>query len=63
MARPTLGKKKAAGDSPRFAIKHTLAERAAIEAVLEPGEDLSKFTREAWRLLIDKRRRKAIRDQ
>lgn len=62
MARPSLGKKKASGDSPRFAIKHTLAERESIEAVLEPGEDISKFTREAWRLLIDKRRRKAKRE-
>jgi hypothetical protein len=63
MARPSLGKKQAAGDSPRFAIKHTIAERESIEAVLEPGETMAEFTREAWRLLIDKRRRKAKRDQ
>ena len=63
MARPTLGEKKPSGDSPRFSMKHTLAEREAVESVLLPGEDLSKFTREAWKLLIDKRRRKAMRDQ
>ena len=59
MARPSLGNNVPAGDSPRFNMKHTQAEREEVESVLLPGETMTQFTREAWKLLVAKRKRKA----
>lgn len=63
MARPSLGKNKPTGGSPRFEMKHTQAERDEVKSVLLPGEDLSKFTREAWKLLVAKRKRQAKNEE
>jgi hypothetical protein len=57
MARPSLGRNQAAGDSPRINIKHTENERAEIESVLLPGETLSQFTRVAWKMMVQRRKR------
>ena len=62
MARPSLGQDEAAGESARFATRYPQSVRAEIESVLLPGEDMSKFTRAAWDLLIAKRKKQKAKE-
>ena len=63
MARPSLGQDEAAGVSARFATRYPQSLREEIESVMLPGEDMSKFTREAWKLLIAKRKRDRAKEK
>ena len=62
MPRYSVGKNKSAGESKRVEILHSVEQREAVAAVLHDGESISEFTREAWRYLIEKRKRDAKKE-